>query len=568
MPPSLVNRVAVRFALIAAFLIPATIFSCMSTTWLITIAVQVENCHEIIGCLKDLGTLLRDAETGQRGFLLTGNAEYLSPYDEATTLIERKLDTLAALARSDHPSQTRMAEELKLLVREKLAELSETIRFQTAGDVEAALRLVKTGRGIQVMTKIRNLVEFSDSYEQRRLHEAAATARVVRRIMVALNVACTLATLLLLFTVFHHISREIRERTRAEEELARAKDVAESTTRVKSEFLANMSHEIRTPMNGIMGMTDLLLETELSSRQREYLGLVKASADSLLTVINDILDYSKIEAGKFQLLPLPFQFRDIMEETVRTLALRAHAKGLELACRIAPDVPDRLVGDYGRLRQILVNLVGNAIKFTERGEIFLQAELQGGTGDGEVNIHFSVIDTGVGIPAEKLVSIFEPFEQADSSTTRYYGGTGLGLAISGKLVRSMGGQIWVESRVGLGSTFHFNAQFSRQSKTATIGESQVRAPFEGARVLVVDDNATNRRILIEVLTNWDIDPVAVDSGPAALTALQGAINLGRPFAVAILDMMMPAMDGQALANRIRADPAFSGTYLLTFRTVV
>jgi signal transduction histidine kinase/CheY-like chemotaxis protein len=373
--------------------------------------------------------------------------------------------------------------------------------------------------------------------------------------VVAILLVIAWAVILRVVILKRRVTEQIDVIRRQLAEADRLKEKAESASRAKSDFLANMSHEIRTPLNGIIGMTELAMSSS-GMEQHEYHALIKSSGEALLVILNDILDYSKIEAGKVTLESVDFSLEEVIGTSIKSIAPSAHKKGLELTYYLEPNVPLNVIGDPSRLRQVLLNLAGNALKFTSHGEVGIRVSVEK-VSESRVQLHVAVCDTGVGIPTNKQRRLFQPFEQADSSTTRRYGGTGLGLAISARIVQLMGGVIWMESTPQKGSTFHFTAEFGKSSSLATLA-FQTSSNLKSVRLLVIDDNATSRTIIADITSGWEMETVCAGSASAGLSVLEQAAVASQPFQVVLFDDQMPGMNGSEFIERMRLSPA-SGT---------
>ena len=522
----------------------------------------VEHTHAVLDQIKAVSTTVTRAETSQRGFCITGDPYFLQPFQSDTKLLPGLIDQLGLLV-NDNPTQTARAQDLRTAVAAKIDAANEYISLRQRLGQAALGPQYYNKKGRTAMEVVGKVVDAMTDEETRLMRERSGQRARSFQAAVYVSVGLTILLGLLLGLVHLLVFRELHARRRVERELANARDEALGSSRTKSEFLANMSHEIRTPMNGIIGMSGLLIDSKLTVEQREFAQTVQTCADSLLTIINDILDFSKIEAGKLNFESLDFDIRQTVESTIEILAERAQSKGLEIVSLVQANVPNDLCGDAGRLRQVLLNLLSNAIKFTEKGEVGLYVRAEN-VSAADTLLVFEIVDTGIGLQEDAQARIFEPFAQADGSTTRKYGGTGLGLAISRGLVERMDGQIGVKSQLGSGSNFWFTGRFQKQANPPA---KPRRATPPDLRLLLVDDNDTCRAAISAMLTAWNIKHESAASGREALSAMRAASGRGEPFQVALLDMQMPETTGFALTEEIKADTVLSSTQIVIMHTV-
>jgi signal transduction histidine kinase/DNA-binding response OmpR family regulator len=550
----------IGFALAMVLFLGACTMVYRSRKHLLDINHLLQHSQEVLVKLEALQSKLDEAVSSTRNYVVTGNPSNLPRFARAKsdmTELARLLGPLTA----DDPVQQKLIQQLDHQLVPTYQYWEDAMAKRMRGESAAADQLMSSAQALQLMRENRQVIVAMIRGENQLLGVRSSQAETSARRAILIEFLLAIAVLGLLAIAYFFVQMDMNEKAKAQEELQKAKEAAEAANEAKSMFLATMSHEIRTPMNGILGMTDLVLDSELTEEQRANLDLVKFSAVSLLSIINDILDFSKIEAGKLELESISFDLRGSMGETMKSLSLRARQKGLALVYEVRPDVPEALLGDPGRIRQILINIIGNAIKFTGQGEIFVGVEEQS-QGPATTCLHFAVKDTGVGIPGDRQEKIFEAFTQADGSMARKFGGTGLGLTICVRLVEMMGGRIWVESEPGQGSNFHFTVQLALQDASVAHPVPLQAEQLRDLHALIVDDNLTNRRVLQGMLNRWGMQTVTVESGRAALQALEAAKSTGHPFPLILLDSQMPEIDGFTLAERLKQDPDLVGATIM------
>jgi signal transduction histidine kinase/CheY-like chemotaxis protein/HPt (histidine-containing phosphotransfer) domain-containing protein len=556
--PRLRTRILVGFALALAIVLLIAAVSVRNTRALITASGLVTHTHEVMSDVEAVRSLIQEAVSSERGYVLTGDRSYVEQMNEVIPRIEQNLMNLQQLV-ADNPPQQKRVIALRGVVEQLLDTVVRTVGVRRTHGADAATALIGRDDTHKRMVNVRARLDAIRDEEQRllRMRDRQSEYESVRTLTL-ISVGSVL-DLTLLALVFYYVMVNERRNASFAVGLAHSRDAALESARLKSAFLANMSHEIRTPMNAVIGMTGLLLGTKLDSDQRELAETVRTSAESLLTIINDILDFSKIEAGKLPIEESDFSPRAVAESAVDLFFETAGTKGIELAVRVENDVPEVVAGDAGRLRQVLTNLLSNGVKFTERGMVVLEVSVARIRDDG-VDLAFSVADTGIGIEPEVQSRLFEAFVQGDLSMSRRFGGTGLGLAICRQLIQLMGGEIELHSEPGMGSVFRFTLPFRKG--TGVVPARAEIAEMTALRVLVIDDNEVNRKIVCHHLAAWRMESGEAASGDEALAMLRETAIAGRPYAFAILDMVMPGMDGMTLARLIKSDPLLAGTLLI------